>query len=176
MAQIGVDIGSYVFDASLKTITFTGVTVDTIEQIKPIVNGERGLVIFNPALDGSFGTLLNNVLTLEYDTTLQADTDSLYLCVNLPNETAHKNYKAYNVEVTTTATTITLPSDFSSFAVSVGLILGGGQLDLKLNDITNDSIILENSGQVGNDNFIVSEFILKTTAGTCDVTIIVTKI
>ena len=86
MAQIGVDIGSYVFDASAQTITFSGVTIDDIEQIKPIVNGERGEVIFNPADNGKFGTLATNVLTLEYDTTLHADTDPLYICVNLPVE------------------------------------------------------------------------------------------
>lgn len=85
MPQIGVDIGSYVFDASAKTITFSGVTINTIEQIKPIVNGTKGIVIFNPAVIGSFGTLSTNVLTLEYDTTLQDDTDSLYVCVNIPD-------------------------------------------------------------------------------------------
>jgi len=82
MAQIGVDIGTYTFDASAQTITFSGVTISDIEQIKPIVNGERGEVIFNPATDGVFGTLAANVLTLEYDTTLHADTDELYICVN----------------------------------------------------------------------------------------------
>lgn len=85
MAQIGVDIGTYIFDASAQTITFSGVTIDDIEQIKPIVNGDKGAVIFNPATDGVFGTLVGSVLTLEFDTTLQADTDKLYICVNLPN-------------------------------------------------------------------------------------------
>lgn len=80
--QIGVDIGSYVFDASARTITFSGVTVTDIEQIKPIVNGDAGSVIFNPAEVGKFGTLLANVLTLQFDTTLQNDTDKLYICVN----------------------------------------------------------------------------------------------
>ena len=85
MAQIGVDIGSYSFDASAGTVTITGVTINDIEQIKPIVNGERGAVIFNPATDGSFGTLAANVLTLEFDTTTHADTDPLYICVNIPD-------------------------------------------------------------------------------------------
>ena len=83
MAQIGVDIGSYSFDASAGTVTITGITINDIEQVKPIVNGERGEVIFNPATNGAFGTLAANVLTLEYDTTLHADTDPLYICVNL---------------------------------------------------------------------------------------------
>lgn len=83
MVQIGVDIGTYTFDASAQTITFNDVTIDIIEQIKPIVNGEQGVVIFNPAENGKFGTLSSNVLTLDYDTTSQAASDSLYICVNL---------------------------------------------------------------------------------------------
>jgi len=81
MAQIGVDLGGYTFDASAKTITFSGVTIANIEQIKPIVNGTNQIVIFNPAEGGKFGTLSNNVLTLDYDTTSQADTDKLYICI-----------------------------------------------------------------------------------------------
>jgi len=83
MAQVGVDIGSYTFDASAKTITFIGVGLTTIEQIKPIINGTRNTDIFNPLTVGKFGTLAGQVLTLDFDTTLQADTDKLYICVNL---------------------------------------------------------------------------------------------
>jgi hypothetical protein len=83
MAQVGVDIGSYTFDASAKTITFVGVGLTTIEQIKPIINGTRNTDIFNPLTVGKFGTLAGQVLTLDFDTTLQADTDKLYICVNL---------------------------------------------------------------------------------------------
>lgn len=86
MAQIGIDIGTYTFDASAQTITINGVTINDIEQIKPIVNGTRGEVIFNPAESGKFGSLVGNTLTLEYDTTLQADTDALYICVNFKEE------------------------------------------------------------------------------------------
>lgn len=88
MAQIGVDIGSYSFNALSGQITFSGVTVTDIEQIKPIVNGERGVVIFNPAEDGKFGTLAGNVLTLEFDTTSQDNTDPLYICVNLGTDSS----------------------------------------------------------------------------------------
>ena len=84
MAQVGVDVGSYLFDASAQTITFIGVTVTDIEQIKPIVNGKQGVVIFNPAETGLFGDLVANVLTLDYDTTSHNDTDELYICINDP--------------------------------------------------------------------------------------------
>ena len=81
--QIGVDAGTYVFDASAQTITFADVVIDSIEQILSVTNGNDGLVIFNPLESGKFGSLASNVLTLDYDTTLQDDSDSLYICVNL---------------------------------------------------------------------------------------------
>ena len=82
MAQIGVDLGNYTFDASAKTITFSGVVITSIEQIKPIVNGTRQTVIFNPADSGKFGSLSGNILTLDFDTTTYSDSDKLYICVN----------------------------------------------------------------------------------------------
>lgn len=84
MAQIGVDIGSYTFDKVAKTITFTGITIDDIEQIKPIVDGTAAVVIFNPAEVNKFGTLAGNVLTLQHNTNTVdfANTDKLYICLN----------------------------------------------------------------------------------------------
>ena len=63
MAQIGVDKGEYVFDASEKTITFTGVTVDTVDQIKLVNNVTDGEIIFNPIDPTKLGVLSANVLT-----------------------------------------------------------------------------------------------------------------
>jgi hypothetical protein len=83
MAQIGVDKGNYTFDASLKTITFTGVTVDTIDQIKLVNNVTDGEILFNPLDPAKLGVLSGNVLTLTHDTTLMSDTDDLFICINL---------------------------------------------------------------------------------------------
>ena len=85
--QVGVNIGSYTFDASARTVTFNGVALTSIFQIKPIINGSTQKVIFNPAEGGSFGVLAGNVLTLDYDTSTDgsADTNDLYICVNIPN-------------------------------------------------------------------------------------------
>lgn len=107
MAQIGIDIGSYTFDASLKTITFSGVTINDIEQIKPIVNGSEGVVIFNPATAGSFGSLAGNVLTLDFNTTTHADTDDLYICINLPNVDALLRFQKDNVAANVSIDTVT---------------------------------------------------------------------
>jgi hypothetical protein len=83
MAQIGVDKGNYTFDASLKQITFTGVTVDTIDQIKLVNNVTDGVIIFNPIDPAKLGVLSGNILTLTHDTTAMSDTDDLFVCVNL---------------------------------------------------------------------------------------------
>jgi hypothetical protein len=83
MAQIGVDKGEYIFDASAKTITFTGVTVDTVDQIKLVNNVTDGIIIFNPIDPAKLGVLSGNVLTLTHDTTAMADTDDLFICINL---------------------------------------------------------------------------------------------
>ncbi len=87
MPQILVDIGDYTFNpgaSNIGTIVFTNVTIDNIEQIKPIVNGTTGLVIFNPATTGFFGTLAGNILTLEANTSGQNAADKLYICYNKP--------------------------------------------------------------------------------------------
>lgn len=90
MSQIGVNVGSYAFvpgGAGIGTITFSGVTISDIEQIKPIVNGNADTVnsvIFNPAETGKFGVLVGNVLTLDFDTSSMASTDKLYICANIP--------------------------------------------------------------------------------------------
>jgi hypothetical protein len=86
MAQIGVDKGEYVFDASAKTVTFTGITVDTVDQIKLVNNVTDGIIIFNPIDPTKLGVLAGNVLTLTYDTTTMSDTDDLFICVNVPSE------------------------------------------------------------------------------------------
>jgi hypothetical protein len=83
MAQIGVNTGDYIFDASLKTITFTGVTVDTVDQIKLVNNVTDGIILFNPIDPTKLGVLAANVLTLAFDTTTMSDTDDLFICVNL---------------------------------------------------------------------------------------------
>ncbi len=77
---VGVDIGSYVFDASEKTITFSGITgLSSLDQILIITNLTEKIDIYD--LDQNLGVLSSNVLTLDYDTTLMSDTDILQIWV-----------------------------------------------------------------------------------------------
>ena len=90
--QVGIDIGNYVFDATAKTITFSGINLTDIKQIKPIVNGTTGEVIFNPAEANKFGYFAGNVLTLEFNTAENGDdTDELYIFVNAKASLFHAN-------------------------------------------------------------------------------------
>ena len=77
---IGSDLGSYSFNKTAKTITFSGFT-PSLERILLVTDTTNNTIIyqFNDATKG--GTLSNNILTLTYDTTggTFANTDKLQI-------------------------------------------------------------------------------------------------
>lgn len=77
---IGSELGSYSFNKTAKTITFSGFAA-TLERLLLITDTTNNTIIyqFNDPLKG--GTLANNVLTLTFDTTgvSFANTDSLQI-------------------------------------------------------------------------------------------------
>lgn len=81
--QIGIDRGSYVFDASAKTVTFSGfIPAIGLEQIDLIVNATRGEIIYSPMMDGRGGSIAGNILTLQFDTSSFDDADTLKVYVS----------------------------------------------------------------------------------------------
>jgi len=84
--MVGVDGGSYTFNASLKTVTFAGVTV-TQKQILLIVNTTRGVIIYSPIITAKKGTLAALVLTLDFDTSAFADADDLQIFLEVQQGT-----------------------------------------------------------------------------------------
>ena len=82
---IGVNIGSYTFDASAGTVTINDVPTFNLEQVYLITNTTDQVVIyqFNSASLG--GSLASNVLTLTYDTSSMSDTDSLAIQIEFEN-------------------------------------------------------------------------------------------
>lgn len=84
-----LDNTEYTFDASAKTITF----VENIELTKLllITNITDNVIIYNFACDGFGGTISKKVLTLEYDTTLMSDTDSLSIIIYEENKLIETN-------------------------------------------------------------------------------------
>lgn len=75
----------FVFDASAKTISFNVERDLILEEIFTIANVTDGIVIFRYGCENETGTLSNNVLTLDYNTTAMSDNDSL-LVVFVENE------------------------------------------------------------------------------------------
>lgn len=76
---IGNGSNSYTFDASAKTVAFSGITLAP-HQILLINNVSRETIIYNPFSSGKgFTGFSNGVLTLEYDTTSFADADVLQI-------------------------------------------------------------------------------------------------
>ena len=77
---IGSELGSYSFNKTAKTITFSGFTA-TLERLLLITDTTNNTIIyqFNDPLKG--GTLANNILTLTYNTTGAgfANTDKLQI-------------------------------------------------------------------------------------------------
>jgi len=84
---LGTDLtGSYTFDPSAKTITFSGLgqSID-LQNILLITNTTANTIIYNFA-DSTSGAVsfTNNVLTLDYDTTSMSSTDKLQIYVDVP--------------------------------------------------------------------------------------------
>lgn len=70
-------ISNYTFNALAKTITFNDYTNIRLESILLITNVSRGIVIYQFNDPNKVGTVLNNILTLTFDTSLQSNTDRL---------------------------------------------------------------------------------------------------
>ena len=69
----------YTFNAAAKQITFNTTSTVGLEQLLVITNVTDNLIIYNFADPAAGGTVANNVLTLDYDTTSMSDTDNLQI-------------------------------------------------------------------------------------------------
>jgi len=74
----------YTFDASEKTITFNTSENITLEKVLIITNVTDNIIIYNFANPQFGGTISNNVLTLNYNTTSMSDTDALQIFIENP--------------------------------------------------------------------------------------------
>lgn len=74
-------INNYSFDASAQTITIYDQKELDISQILLIANITSNETIYSPYTVGKGGTITSNVITLAFDTTSMADTDSLQIFV-----------------------------------------------------------------------------------------------
>jgi hypothetical protein len=69
----------YSFNAANQTVTFNTTDVLTLEQLLIITNVTVNKIIYNFADPNSGGTIANNVLTLNFDTTSMSSSDKLQI-------------------------------------------------------------------------------------------------
>lgn len=69
----------YTFNAAAKTITFNTSDTVTLEQLLIVTNVTDNLIIYNFADPNHGGSITNNVLTLNYDTSFMDDNDRLQI-------------------------------------------------------------------------------------------------
>lgn len=69
----------YTFNAASKQITFNTTTVIGLSQLLIITNVTTNTIVYNFADPNAGGTITNNVLTLDYNTTLMNNSDNLQI-------------------------------------------------------------------------------------------------
>lgn len=78
---VGVDIGSYSFDATNKQIILNEIPTLSLENILIITNVTDGIQIYNFADSNLNATVSNNIITLEYDTTSMSNNDNIQIFI-----------------------------------------------------------------------------------------------
>jgi len=73
---------NYSFDAPAQTVTFNTTDVITLEQLLVITNVTTNKIIYNFADPNAGGSITNNVLTLDFDTTSMSSGDKLQIFVD----------------------------------------------------------------------------------------------
>lgn len=77
-----IQIKNYLFDKTAKTVTFTDYVAIRLDSVRIITNVESNIIIYNFAQPGLGGSVLDNVLTLDYDTSSMVNTDKLQIVYN----------------------------------------------------------------------------------------------
>ena len=83
--QNGAILGSYAFSPSTNKVTIIGMPNLAQEQILLITDTTAGVIIYNFASATFNGTILNNVITLDYNCTALSTTDTLQIYVDIPD-------------------------------------------------------------------------------------------
>lgn len=84
-ALIGSDLGGYTFNKTAKTVTLTGLSYNlTLNQILLITNVTSNVIIYNFTDVAKGATqIVNNVITLTYNTSSMSNTDILQIFVDV---------------------------------------------------------------------------------------------
>ncbi len=82
---------NYTFDAAAKQITFNTAEEVTLNRVLIITNVTDNVIVYNFADPNKGGTISNNVLTLNYDTTTMSNSDSLQIFLDLNGQAASED-------------------------------------------------------------------------------------
>ncbi len=146
--QIGKEVGSYTFDASLKKVTISGFGSFNLGDIVFIGNLTRNEMLFVPFTAGKSATISGNEITLEFDTTSYDDGDELVIYANYNNsedytlgvtkqiEQAPLDQRYTDPELLVSAQNLT--SSYVQFGSDID-VLGKNKLGLTVKSDCNDS-------------------------------------
>lgn len=82
---LGNELGSYSFNPAARTISISGTPANLrLDQVLIVTNVTRGVVIYNFAVSALGASILNNVLTLTYNTTAMSASDVLQIWIDIP--------------------------------------------------------------------------------------------
>jgi hypothetical protein len=82
---------NYTFDAAAKQITFNTAEEVTLNRVLIITNVTDNVIVYNFADPNKGGTITDNVLTLNYDTTTMSNSDSLQIFLDLNGQAASED-------------------------------------------------------------------------------------
>lgn len=111
----------YVFNAATKQVTFNTAESLTLERLLIITNVTDNVIIYNFADPNAGGTIVNNVLTLAYDTTAMSSTDRLQIFIESQSTPASDETLQYLSDQTALLGRITKLLEPSSRQNSAGL-------------------------------------------------------
>lgn len=83
-----IQVKNYTFNKTAKTVTFTDYSTIRLDSILLVTNVTDNIIIYNFASPSLGGTVADNVLTLDYDTSSMDDTDSLQIFYETDSEPA----------------------------------------------------------------------------------------
>lgn len=92
---------NYTFNSALKQITFNTDNTINLEQLLIITNVTTNQIIYNFADPTSGGTITNNILTLDYDTTSMSSSDKLQIFLDNLDTPASQETLQYLSDQTT---------------------------------------------------------------------------
>lgn len=95
MNKIILDKKEYSFNAASKTVTlYVDESLISKEALLLITNVTSNKILYNFGCDGYGGTISNNVITLQYDTTDMSDLDSLQILMQVKESSSDKLLKS----------------------------------------------------------------------------------